>query len=56
MTPSSNGTTYASSDQNVVTVDKEGKVTAQGIGEAKIIVRNGKYSAEVKVVVKAYKK
>ena len=55
LTSSSNGTTYASSDQNVVTVDKEGKVTAQGIGTAKIIVRNGKYSAEVDVDVERYR-
>ena len=56
ITGSTSGTTYTSSDEKVVTVDKEGKVTAQGLGKAKITVRNGKFSAMVDVVVKPYKK
>jgi hypothetical protein len=56
ITSSANGTTYASSDERIVTVNSEGKVAAQGIGTAKITVTNGSYSAEVKVVVKPYKK
>ncbi len=55
LTSSSSGTTYTSSDEKVATVDKEGKVTAQGIGKAKITVKNGKYSAMVDVIVKPYK-
>jgi len=51
---SSMGTTYTSSDEKVVTVSPEGKVTAQGLGNATITVRNGKFSATVKVVVKPY--
>jgi len=55
ITPSTMGTTYASSDEKIATVDSEGKLTARGLGRVKITVRNGKYSAEVKVVVKPYK-
>lgn len=53
---SSDGTTYTSSNENVVTVDKEGKVFAQGIGKAKITVRNGNFSATVDVLVNPFKK
>ncbi len=56
ITSSANGTTYTSSDEKIVTVASEGKVKAQGIGRTKITVRNGKYSAEVKVIVKPYRK
>ncbi len=56
LTPSSSGTTYTSSNEQVVTVSAEGKLTAKGIGRAKITVRNGQYSAVVDVVVKPYKK
>lgn len=56
ITPAATGTTYVSSDENIVTVDSEGKLTSKGLGRAKITVRNGKYTAEVKVVVKPYKK
>jgi hypothetical protein len=56
ITPSAMGTTYISSDGKIVTVDAEGRLTAKGLGRAKITVRNGKFSAEVKVVVKPYKK
>lgn len=56
LTSSATGTSYTSSDEKVVTVNSDGKMTAQGIGTAKIIVRNGSLSAEVKVIVKPYKK
>jgi len=55
ITASANGTTYTSSNEKVVTVDAEGNVKAQGLGAATINVRNGKYNATVKVVVKPYK-
>ncbi|GBE05313.1 bacterial Ig-like domain [bacterium BMS3Abin10] len=54
LTSSASGTTYTSSNEQVVTVSPEGKVTAQGIGKAKITVRNGNFSAMVDVVVKPY--
>ncbi|MBI5101637.1 MAG: hypothetical protein HZB33_07385 [Nitrospirae bacterium] len=56
MTASAMGTSYSSSDEKVVTVSPEGKVAAQGLGTATITVRNGKFRANVKVVVKPYKK
>lgn len=56
LTASATGTTYISSDTKVVTVNSEGKMTAQGIGEAKITVRNGKYSAQVDVIIQPYRK
>lgn len=56
LTSSALGTTYTSSNETVVTVDKEGKIIAQGIGKAKIWVRNGNFNATVDVVVKPYKK
>ena len=52
---STDGTTYMSSNEKVVTVDTEGNVTAQGTGTAKITVKNGKFTATVDVVVKPYK-
>ncbi|MCL5024393.1 MAG: Ig-like domain-containing protein [Nitrospirae bacterium] len=55
ITASASGTTYTSSNEKVVTVSPDGKVTAQGLGNATITVRNGKYSATVKIVVKPYK-
>ena len=55
LTSPAKGTTYTSSNEKVVTVDTEGNIKAQGLGTAKIIVRNGKYTATVDVVVKAYK-
>lgn len=51
---SASGTTYTSSDVTIVKVDTEGKMTAQGIGRAKITVKNGNHSATVIVVVKPY--
>lgn len=56
LTSSTSGTTYTSSNEQVVSVSAEGKLTAKGIGRAKITVRNGQYSAIVDVVVKPYKK
>jgi hypothetical protein len=56
LTSSTTGTTYTSSDEKVVAVNSEGKMTARNIGTAKITVKNGNLSAEVKVVVKPYKK
>jgi hypothetical protein len=56
ITSSSMGTTYTSSDEKIVKVDSEGKVTPQALGTANITIRNGKYSATVKVIVKPYKK
>lgn len=55
LTASTTGTTYTTSNDKIVTVDSEGKMTAKGIGTAKITVKNGKYSAEVTVVVKPYR-
>lgn len=55
VTYSASGTTYASSDDAIAKVDSEGKVTAQGIGRAKITVKNGNFSATVDVIVKPYK-
>lgn len=55
VTASTSGTTYTSSDNTVVTVNSEGKMTAQAIGEAKITIRNGRYSAQVDIVVKPYR-
>lgn len=52
----SDGTTYTSSDEKVVTVDSEGNLKAQGIGKTTITVRNGKFSATVKVTVDPYEK
>jgi hypothetical protein len=56
ITSSISGTTYANSDEKVVAVNSEGKMTAKSTGTAKITVKNGNLSAEVKVVVKPYKK
>ena len=56
ITSPANGTKYVSSDEKVVAVNSDGKMTAQGIGTAKVTVKNGNFSAEVKVVVKPYKK
>ena len=56
ITSSGMGTSYISSDEKIVNVDSEGKVTPQALGTAKITVRNSKYSATVKVIVKPYRK
>jgi hypothetical protein len=55
ITSSASGTTYTSSNEKVVTVSSEGKVTAHEIGEANITVRNGKYNETIKVKVKQFK-
>lgn len=55
LTSSSSGTTYTSSNEKIVTVNAEGKVTAQGLGEAKVTVKNSGYSASVDIVVKPYR-
>ncbi len=54
ITSSSSGTSYTSSNDEVVTVSPEGYVTAQAVGKAKVTVSNGNYSATVDVVVKPY--
>jgi hypothetical protein len=56
ITSSASGTIYTSSDETIVTVSKDGKVTARGLGEAKITVRNGKYSAQIDIDVEPYRK
>jgi hypothetical protein len=55
ITSPSKGTTFMSSNEKVVTVNPEGDVTAQGIGTAKITVRNGNFSVDVEVIVDPYK-
>jgi hypothetical protein len=55
ITSSQDGTTYTSSNEKVATVSPEGKVVAQGVGTAKITVRNGQYSAQIEVEVDQYK-
>lgn len=55
LTSSTSGTTYTTNNEKIVTVDSDGKVTAQSIGTAKITVKNGKYSAQVDIVVKPYR-
>jgi len=55
LSSSAAGTTYVSGNDKVATVDTEGLITAQDIGETTITVRNGKYSTTVKVIVKPYK-
>lgn len=46
------GTTYTSTDEKVVTVDRDGLVTAQGFGTARITIKNGKYQTTVEATVK----
>jgi hypothetical protein len=46
------GTTYQSRNENIVKVDPNGVVTAVGIGETIIIVRNGDKEAQTQVIVK----
>jgi hypothetical protein len=47
------GTTYQSRNEEVARVDADGVVTAVGIGEAIIIVRNGDKETQSKVTVRA---
>jgi hypothetical protein len=49
----SDGTTYTSSDVNIVTVDVDGKLTAHSVGTANITVTNGVFKATTKVIVKS---
>jgi hypothetical protein len=46
------GTTYQSRNEEVVQVDANGVVTAVGVGETTIVVRNGEKEVQSKVVVK----
>jgi hypothetical protein len=46
------GTTYQSRNEEVATVDANGAVTAVGIGETTIVVRNGEKETQSKVVVR----
>ena len=47
------GTTYTSSDEDVVTIDANGLVTAQRVGTAKIKVRNREFALTVEAIVEA---
>jgi hypothetical protein len=55
LTSSTNGTTYTSSNEKIVAVGPDGKVTAQGLGTAKITVRNGKFATQVDIDVIPYR-
>ena len=46
------GTTYQSRNEEVVKVDANGAVTAVGVGETTIVVRNGDKEAQSRVVVR----
>ncbi len=46
------GTTYQSRNEDVARVDANGEVTAVGIGETTIVVRNGEKETQSKVVVR----
>jgi len=56
LTSSSSGTTYTSSNEKIVTVRPDGKASAQGLGTAKITVRNGKFTAQVDIDVIPYRR
>lgn len=47
------GTNYASRNDNIATVDANGWVTAVGIGETTIVVRNGNNEAHANIIVRA---
>jgi hypothetical protein len=53
ITLSSAGTTYASSDEKIVTVDANGKLFAKNVGVVSITIRNNGLKAIVRVIVKA---
>lgn len=55
LTAGASGTIYKSSNEKVVTVSLDGKVTAQGFGNTTITVKNDKLSAKVDIVVKTYR-
>ncbi len=46
------GTTYRSRNEKIVKVDPNGVVTAVGIGETIIVIRNGDKEAQARVIVK----
>ncbi len=46
------GTTYQSRNEKIVKVDPNGVITAVGIGETIIVVRNGDKEAQARVIVK----
>jgi hypothetical protein len=46
------GTTYRSGDEHVVTVDANGLVTAVGVGETTIQVRNGERETQAQIIVR----
>ena len=47
------GTTYLSRNSQVATVDVNGWVTAVGLGETTIVVRNGEKETQAKVIVRS---
>ena len=46
------GTTYQSRNDQVAKVDANGVVTAVGLGETTIVVRNGEKETQTKVIVR----
>ena len=46
------GTIYQSRNEQVASVDANGVVTAVGVGETIIVVRNGEKETQTKVVVR----
>jgi hypothetical protein len=46
------GTTYQSRNEKIVAVDPNGVVTAVGVGETIVVVRNGDKEAQARVIVK----
>jgi hypothetical protein len=46
------GTTYQSRNEKIVEVDPNGVVTAVGVGETIVVVRNGDKEAQARVIVK----
>lgn len=51
--PKDAAVTWSSSDESVVTVDENGKVTAKGIGSAIVYANDGTYKGGIKIVVKS---
>ena len=47
------GTTYRSGDEQIVTVDVNGLVTAVGLGETTIQVRNGERETQAQIIVRS---
>jgi hypothetical protein len=46
------GTIYTSSDENIVTIDGDGLVTAKNLGTAHVTIKNGKYEVTIDAIVK----